>query len=317
MIVGAFFSLISAMSFSMNSILVRRGMTGASASQGAFITVLIGVPLFLVASLVTGDLFRASDLTLNSYLLLAGAGVVHFGIGRYFNYRAIGAIGASRSQPIQTINIPYAIFMAWLLLGETVTWLMAFGILLILVGPAVMLERPRQPRVPVPRGAAQDAELQAPTQAFQLRQVEGYVTAVLAGLCYGSSPILISAALKGHSNVSIFGGLVSYFAAAAVLMASMALPGRRELVRSMNLRTFRLFFSAGFFVFLAQMLRFVALSLAPVTIVSPLQRLTALFTLLLSAVFNRGLERITLKLVAGVALSLAGTVLLVFAGTGG
>ena len=66
MIFGALLSLLSAMSFSMNSMLVRRGMTAASASQGAFITVLIGVPLFLIASLISGQIFRAGDLGMNS-----------------------------------------------------------------------------------------------------------------------------------------------------------------------------------------------------------------------------------------------------------
>lgn len=79
---GAVLALLSAFSFSMNSVLVRRGVTQASASQGATITVLMGVPMFLAAALVTGQLFRVGELSGESLGLLAGAGLVHFVIGR-------------------------------------------------------------------------------------------------------------------------------------------------------------------------------------------------------------------------------------------
>ena len=314
MILGSFLALFSAMSFSMNSVLVRRGMTGGTASQGAFVTVLIGVPLFLVAALVSGQILRGGDVPLTGYLLLSGAGILHFGVGRYFNYRAIGAIGSARSQPVQTLNIPYSIGIAWIFLGESITWLMAIAILFILAGPAIIIERPKRTPTSIPRGGAQGAEVTA-AQAFQLRQVEGYITAILAGICYGTSPILIRAALEGQTGLSVFGGMVAYIATATVLLASLALPGRRDLIRAINLRSFRLFFGAGFFVWLAQMLRFIALSMAPVAVVGPLQRLTALFTLGLSATMNRGLEKITWRLVVGIVVSVTGSVLLVFAGT--
>ena len=312
-LLGAFLSIVSALSFSTNNALARRGMTGASASQGAFITVLLGVPLFLVAALVSGQLFRAGDIPLNGYLLLAIAGILHFGVGRYCNYRAIGAVGSARSQPIQTMTIPYSIFIAWLFLGETIDLLMAIGILLIMIGPAVIIERSsRLPAAP-PRGAAQASGVKG-APPFQLRQVEGYSFALLAALCYGSSPIFIRAALEGQAGVSILGGTVSYIAAGLFVLLPMLLPGRRSMMRAINLRTFRLFFAAGFFVFFAQMLRFIALALAPVAIVSPLQRLAALFTLFIAATINRDIERINRKVVIGVIISLAGSVLLVFGG---
>ena len=43
---GVLFALISTASFSLNSVMVRRGVASASASAGAFVTVLIGVPMF-------------------------------------------------------------------------------------------------------------------------------------------------------------------------------------------------------------------------------------------------------------------------------
>ena len=95
-------------------------------------------------------------------------------------------------------------------------------------------------------------------------------------------------------------------------MASLALPGQRQLVGAMNVRYFRLFGGAGVSVFLAQLLRFFALSLADVTVVNPLQRMAAVFTLVLTYFVNRSLERLDWRVVTGVLVSFAGSALLVY-----
>ncbi len=301
---GALLSLVSAFSFSVNSIFVRRGMAGAgaTASQGAFITVLMGVPLGLLAVAITGQLFRFGEISASSYLLLAAAGVVHFGIGRYCNYRAIGAIGASRAVTVQAVAIPYSVLMAVVLLGEQPTTLMLAGIALVLLGPAVMVERRR--------GEQSAARASAPE--LEVRLLEGYVFAVFAALAYGTSPLLIRAALEDATRTAAIGTFVAYVGASAVLMASLALPGQRQLIGTMNVRYFRLFGGAGVSVFLAQLFRFFALSLADVTVVNPLQRMTGVFTLVLTYLVNRSLERLDWRVVAGVMVSFVGSALIVY-----
>ena len=83
------------------------------------------------------------------------------------------------------------------------------------------------------------------------------------------------------------------------------------MIGAMRLGTVRLFLAAGFFVFAAQMFRFIALSLAPVAVITPLQRTGAIFVLGLSWAVNRHLEKITWQVVAGLLFSVAGAVLLV------
>ena len=187
MLLGALLALVSAFSFSVNFILVRRGFAdaGATAAQGAFITVLLGVPFGLAAVVITGQLFNFGDISLNGYLLLAAAGIVHFGIGRYCNYRGIAAIGAPRAATIQAIAVPYSVVMAMALLGERPTLLMLVGIALILGSPALMIDRGKR------KGEGTKA---AP--AVEMRMVEGYTFSLLASVGYGTSPILIRAALE-------------------------------------------------------------------------------------------------------------------------
>ena len=316
---GVVLAILSSFSFSLNGVMSRRGLAVASASAGAFVTVIIGVPMFLFAALVTGQLFRAGDVSGLGFLLLSTAGILHFGLGRYFNYRSMAAIGATRTGPIQSFTAPYAILVAYLLLDEGVTLLMGVGIVLVLVGPAVMVERTGAPaRQPVPPRGASDTEPASNTPpAFQLRQAEGYLFAALSVGAYGTSPIMIRAALEGATNLSVLGGAIAYTAAATALIVTLLLPGRRGLITAMRPSTVRLFLGAGFFVFLAQMLRFIALSLAPVAVVTPLMRLSGVFTLILSWTFNRHLEKITLRVVLGIAVSLVGSVMLVMFRDGG
>lgn len=322
MIFGALLALGSAFSFSVNSILIRRGLAdaGATAAQGAFITVLLGVPFGFVAVVLTGQVLNFGQVAPSGFLLLAAAGIVHFCIGRYCNYRSIAAIGASRTVTIQAVAVPYSIVMAIVLLGERPTVPMYVAIALILASPFLMIDRGRRPaRNPHPNTPAgsslsgEGARGAGAAPAVEIRMVEGVVFSLLASVGYGTSPILIRAALEDASGVAAIGTFVAYAGASAVLLASLALPAQRHLVGAINLRYMRLFGSAGLSVFMAQLLRFFSLALADVTVVDPLMRTVGVFTLVLSYLVNRRLEHITLGVVLGVLVSFAGSALLVVA----
>jgi drug/metabolite transporter (DMT)-like permease len=321
--IGAVIALTSAFCFALSDVFVRRGVTKAPVSYGAFVTVLLGVPLFAIGALLFGQLLRVGEISGEGYLYLIAAGIIHYVIGRYFNYAAINAMGATRAAPVQALGLPYSVLIAFLFLDEGVTLGMGAGIALIMVGPLLMVERRRQPS-PVAAAVIEGADADtanAPilpepvpgsvAQPFVLRQTEGYFFAVIAAISYGSSPVLIRAAIGGDPDVSILGGLVTYIAAAVVLLASLILPARRPLLKALNVPTFQIFFGAGFAVFLAQMFRFIALSEASVAVVATLLRFGSVFTLILSWYFNKHLENINWRVVAGVILSVAGAILII------
>ena len=316
---GGLIAILAALSFSLSDVTIRRGVARMPVAYGAIVTVLLGVPLFFLASTVTGQVFKVADLTASSYGMLAAAGIVHYVVGRYFNYAAIEAIGAARTGPVHTLGLPYSVIIAFLFLDEGITLGMIAGIVLIMIGPVIMVERrqkapvaPGAPAAPVatPTGATEEKP-----EGFQLRQAEGYAFAIIAAVCYGTSPVFIRSALEGESDVSLLGGFVSYIAASAVLIVSFALPARRHLVRALEPASVRQFFAPGFFVFMAQVFRFLSLSLASVAVVTTLLRFTTVFTLVLSYILNRDLEKITWRVIAGVLLSLVGAVLLVVSST--
>ncbi|MPZ53813.1 MAG: EamA family transporter, partial [Acidimicrobiia bacterium] len=143
---GILFTLLSAASFGANNVVVRRGLLGMSAGQGLYITVLLGIPLFGLAALLSGQLFRLGDLTWFGGGLLAVAGVVHFVAGRYCTFRAVGAIGANRTMPLQALSGFYSVIIAVIFLDEHLSMIIAIGIVLAMLGPGLIAQGSRHGR---------------------------------------------------------------------------------------------------------------------------------------------------------------------------
>jgi drug/metabolite transporter (DMT)-like permease len=165
---GALLSLLSAATFGLNVASMRRGVITGSVLQAMSITVPAGVPLFALGCLAFGAFDELLGMSAQSWGWFAAAGLVHFIMGRYGNYRATRALGAAQSGPIQQVALLVSLALAIVFLGERLTTLNILGILLILAGPLVIV-----------RGAARKREVR--TRAGQkLNYVEGYFWAWFA-----------------------------------------------------------------------------------------------------------------------------------------
>src|SRR4029079_10913367 len=94
-VLGVVLAALSAATFAFNNASARRGVLTGSVAQALAITVPIGVPRFLLVALTTGQLGALSHCPGEAIGLLALAGVLHFVVGRYGNFRAAQAIGAN------------------------------------------------------------------------------------------------------------------------------------------------------------------------------------------------------------------------------
>lgn len=297
---GAFLALCSAATFALNNAFARRGVLTGSVLQALSISVPIGVPMFLLGAIVTGSLGAFLDFSAKSYFYFALAGVLHFAWGRYCNYRAVKAIGSNLAGPLQESSVLIALFLAVVLLGETLTGMKILGILLVLGGPLVAVELRRKP-----------AKGGAGKPTFTPLYAEGYLFAGLSTLGYGLSPILIRSAIESSgAGASLAGGAVSYAAASIVVAGVILATGNMRSVMSVERGNARWFALAGVLVGVSQMLRYMALAIAPVTVVAPIQRLSLIFRMLFGWIMNREHEIFSWHLVAGTMISLAGAVLL-------
>jgi len=296
---GGILSLLSAATFGLNNAAVRRDVLTGSVLQGLVITVPIGVPIFLLCAAVFGGLDVWFGFTLETTLYLAAAGIVHFVIGRYGNYRGIQAWGGNLAGLVQQSSILITLCFAIALLGETLTPLRIFGIFLIFLGPLAML--------PGRKGF----ERKAAAANFTPRYAEGFFFSSLAALGYGTSPILVRAALEDRGlATSLAGGTISYVAATLVIFAILVNRTQRTHALSTSPIAIRWFTISGVFVCLSQIFRYMALAVAPVTVVAPILQLQAVFRTIFAWLLNREHEAFDPWIILGIAVSLLGALAL-------
>jgi len=318
-VLGGFLALLSAATFALDNATARRGMLTGSVSQAMSITVPLGVPIFFIAVLIFGGLGTIGSFSPVSMLWLALAGIVHFVWGRYCNYRATKAMGANLVAPVQQCSLIVTLALAIWILGEWLTPLRLIGIGLVVLGPALAYERNDKTTKPNERATHRaetavetDAAIEpARRAAFQPKYAEGYFFALLSSTGYGVSPILVRMALEGKGlALSLAGGLISYLAATVAFALVTLWPGQIRHLRTLDPRSARWFTVSGILVCFSQLFRYMALAIAPVSVVTPIQRLSLVFRLYLSRLINPHHEVFGGKVTMATAVSLVGALAL-------
>lgn len=298
---GGFFALLSAATFALNQAAARRGVLTGSVIQALCITVPIGAPFFLLIAFLIGSAGEVFNFSATAYFWLCLAGINHFIAGRFFNYWAVQNMGTNLTGPIQQIDIIVSLTLAIWLLGEYLTPLRVLGICLILFAPLLTL-----------RGDIAAAKGKGPRKLkFTPQLGKGYLGAVLSGIAYGVSPILVRAGLQDATpQASLAGGAISYAAAAVLLLGFVVVSGRTRHVVSMDRTNAGWFAFAGIFVGFAQVFRYLALALVPVAVVAPILRVGLVFRLIFSWMLNRDHEVFSAGVILATFLSLLGALML-------
>jgi uncharacterized membrane protein len=290
---------LSAATFAFNNASARRGVLTGSVLQALAITVPIGVPIFLLAVLATGNLTTLSGFPTDSVALLALAGVLHFVVGRYGNFRAAQAIGNNLSAPVIQLGLVVALACAILVLKEVLTPLRILGIALLALGPVLM----RNAEFPEADAKAPDAAL----PKFVPRYAEGYAFALVAAAVYGATPVLIRlGVVAGDLGSGLVGGLISYAAAALAVALLLLWPGRLRHALAITPQSLKWFTYSGISVCIAQMFVYMAFTVAPVSVVMPVLQLHLALRFWLARVLNPQHELFGSKMLLGTAVSLAG-----------
>ena len=274
-------------------------MLTGTALQGMSISVPVGLPLFFIAALATGSAADIFHFPASSVLLLVTAGVAHFIWGRFCNYQALQSMGGNLVGPVQQVSLLISLALAIIFLGEVLTPLRIIGIILIFIGPLVML-RSRKAQV----------EPKA-TPKFEPNYARGFTFAALSALGYGSSAVLIRGAVIDVSfGASLAGGVIAYGAATLVLLPVLFYPRFTREILSMNRATAKWFTLSGFVVCTSQILRFMALTIAPVAVVAPIQQTTTIWRMIFGWFLNRDHEDFSSWVLAGIGVSLLGALTL-------
>jgi drug/metabolite transporter (DMT)-like permease len=292
-VLGGAFALIAAVTFAWTNAAVRRGVVTGTAVQATALSIPIGVPLFLVALLLSGEPARLWELPARSAAIFVIVGINHFIIGRYWNYRSLAAIGTNLAGPVMQFSLIVSLVLAIAFLGEYVTPLKVLGIILILVGPMI-----------VSRDRAQKS---ADQPVFTPRLAEGYVFAFLASICFGASPVLVRYAARDQGlAASLAGGVLGSAAATAVIVLLLLWPDHWRQVRAVDPKAAKWFLSSGILVYLSQIFAYMAVAAAPITLTVPILGLANVFRIHLSRWLNPDHEVFGPDVIWATAISFVG-----------
>ena len=217
-------------------------------------------------------------------------GILSFAVGRGLTFLGIRHIGAARATTLYGTHPLFVMALAILLLGERVSVALVIGVMLIIGGITVLLfDREADKRL-LP-GA---------------NRVMDYVLSLVSAISYGCNAVIIKWVVSGmaHPMVTVTFSLI--FGALA-----LSVFGGRDVVSSIknNWRATGYLILSGVASTVGAMAIYIALSMAPAVMVSPLGATSPLFTLLGTYLFMRRLEKVTYHVVLGCFMVVAGGIL--------
>jgi len=293
-VIGAFLALGTAITLGLNTAIVRRSAAYAPAYYLIVISLVVAAPVFVGLAFLTGQAADAGLFSKADYWLLALAGLLTFIGGRFSNFLAIQAIGANLTAPVRTLSTLFSAVLGFGFLNEEITTARIIGIALLVIAPLIAFSRPSRMRV----------ELKAGTP---LKLTEGLGFAVLAATSYALANFVTGYVMAG-SGLSILGAAVAHVAAASVMLATLAIPGRLGGIRLLERRSAYAFALISATMILAQVLRFAAFEQTDVAVASALIETLAFFGLGFAFLINRDREVFGWPVVSGILLAVVGAV---------
>jgi len=134
---GELFALISAGSFSIGSIAIRRGMRTAR-DNGTFMATFVNMVLFLILIAVLYFCRRMPPLTTIGFSLFLVAGLLTTFSGRSLHYAAIRHLGPSRAISFRMSSPIITVCLAFVFIGERFSLLQCVGTCAIIGGVWVL-----------------------------------------------------------------------------------------------------------------------------------------------------------------------------------
>ncbi|MGH7830863.1 MAG: EamA family transporter [Candidatus Binatia bacterium] len=282
-------SLVTALMYALSNIAVRKGLSfGSNAVTASTVSL---VTTFIPFTVLLFALFPLSVWNWQSVFIFLAAGILAPGLFRFFLYEAISRIGVTVATNASHIYPLIAAGTSIAFLNERLTVLKAVGMALTLA--AVFLSSPRT----------------AGKGAFNFRSLKdkSFLLALAAAVCRGGSETLRKTGLLIF-DAPLFGAAIGNVGGFVVSLVLVASSGAVRQAMVYQRTSFIWFILGGFFAIAAWIVGFYALSYGEVLRVTPVIATVPLFTVLLSPILLRGVERITWQVVLASLLVVLGVV---------
>jgi drug/metabolite transporter (DMT)-like permease len=278
--------------------------TGVTAKRGMQHTAV--VPALIVSLIVTTVIVGAVVLVdppdrvgLKEILLLAAAGLVGDGIGRFSMLTAVNRLGPSTAVPIQTAAYPFVTLIGGIVIfSERITLLHLLGVIAIVTGIWILL------------GGRSEAESAVPRQGTWRRWLV-LVFPVMAGVGFAVSDLFRKAGLNELPDPA-FGTFVAVATILVMwLISAAAVPRVRKQLRLGP--GWGWLVVSGVCVAISLLALFAALDQGDVSVVSPIIAAQPVAVVALSWLILRNIEKVTPRMMVGAVMVVGGVVLIGFA----
>src|SRR5574341_884421 len=281
-----FFALGSSFLFALHNLFTKKALRYSNPATAVISSLLINIVFLWSISLIFLPL---SSLASSALLIFVAVGFFQPGLTRLLTYKGIDALGVAITDPIRATTPLFSAAMAIIFLGEKITLPIITATFMIIAGITLL----------------------------SWRQGSMKLTGSAVFLWY---PIVASA-LAGATQVARKFGLASVphpFLAAAVTASSsfvvsvltMWYVEKTQETWKMNRQCFGWFLAAGVTVSLSMVCIYYALDRGKVSVVIPVSSTGPFFSLILTALFLRDVERVTLRIILSAAMIVSGVVLI-------
>ena len=286
---GIFYALLAGTLWGIGPLLLKKGMALSNVSTATLIEQYVSVMFLVVLAAAQGELLRL-DISAKAFWAFAAAGMLGASFGKIFYYKGIDTVGASKATSVKNGSPILTTILAVIFLGEELTFPIAIGVVLIVIGVLVLTKI-----------EAKGGESPSPAVYF--------FYPLLAAICFGINPVFKKIGVDAAS-LPIIGALITQSGALIVILTVgrfLKIRPKWERVPTKSLIYFAL---AGITEALGSLFTFYALNYAPTVLVSPLWRISPLVTFILAHFTLKGIEVVTLRDGVGAIFTVGGVFVL-------
>lgn len=281
-----FYALANAFLFALHNMLSKKASRYSNPATAVISTLLINIVVLWGMTIL---LVPLSNVTAASLLIFVVVGFFQPGLTRLLTYKGIDTLGVAITDPVRATTPLFSAMMAIIFLGEDITVPIIVATFMIIAGVTLLSWRRDSMKL---MGSA--LYLWYPIAASALAGASQVVRKF--GLAAVPHPFLAAAVTATSSLV--------------VSVLTMWYVEKTRQTWKMNRDCFWWFLGAGITVSLAMTCIYFALDLGKVSVVIPISSTGPFFSLILTAIFLRDVERVTFRIVVSAAMIVGGVLLI-------
>jgi uncharacterized membrane protein len=280
------YALTNAFLFALHNLFTKKALRYSNPATAVISSLLINIVFLWAMALLFVPM---ANVTWASVLIFVGVGFFQPGLTRLLTYKGIDSLGVAITDPIRASTPLFSAIMAIVFLGEEITLPIVAATFMIIGGITLLSWRSGSMKL---QGSA--VYLWFPIGASALAGASQVVRKF--GLAAVPHPFLAAAVTASSSLV--------------VSVLTMWYVEKTQETWKMNRQCFGWFLAAGITVSFAMICIYYALDLGKVSVVIPISSTGPLFSLVLTAIFLRDVERVTVRIILSAAMIVSGVALL-------